>query len=161
MDAIHWVQDLSISTWIRQSSWMMLALSVLHLFGLAFVAGAGALIAGRALGLARGVEPARFACFVPVMWTGFGLTLLSGVLLMAAYPAKAVTNPILYVKFGCLIGAALLTRLLLARFSVPRDNSYALPRWSRTGGIVILAMWVGAIACGEMLKYTHTVLLVR
>ena len=118
------------------------------------------MIAGRALGLARGVEPARFACFVPVMWTGFGLTLLSGVLLMAAYPAKAVTNPILYAKFGCLIGAALLTRLLLTRFSLPRDDSYALPRWSRLGGIVILAMWVGAIACGEMLKYTHTVLLV-
>jgi hypothetical protein len=154
MDAIRWVQDLPLSTWIRQSSWMMLALLILHLFGLGFLTGAGGLIAGRALGLARGVEPERFACFVPVMWVGFGLMLVSGGLLLAAYPIKA-TSPILYVKFGFLIGAALLTRVLLLRFAIPLEDRYALPPWSRVTGFAIFVMWFGAIACGELLKHAR------
>lgn len=145
--------------WIRESSWAMLVLLILHLFGMAFMAGGGALIAGRAVGLARGIEPVRFACFVPVMRGGFALTLFSGLLLLTAYPAKALTNPLFYVKLALLLGATLLTRLLLLRFDKPAEDPYAAPRGSRPVGVIILIMWIGVIAAGGLLRYTHTILL--
>ena len=159
MNAVHWLQDLPLSTWIRESSWVMLVLVILHMLGMALMVGAGGLIAGRALGLARGVEPARFACFVPVMRGGFALALFSGVLMLAAYPAKALTNPVFYLKLGLLLGVVLLTRLLLLRFDKPGDDTYALPHGSRVVGIVILTMWVGVIACGQLLNHTYAMLL--
>jgi hypothetical protein len=149
MDAIRWVQDLPFSTWMRESAWAVFAFLILHMWGLALLVGGGALVAGRNLGLARSISPRLFARFAPVMWIGFGVAAASGVLLLMAYPAKALTNPIFYLKFAFLAGAAWLTSQLL------RSDRARAGR-----ALAVLALWVGLIACGNLLKYTHTVLLV-
>jgi hypothetical protein len=154
MDAIRWVQDLPFSTWMRESSWAVFTWLILHMWGLAFLAGGGALIAGRAVGIARSVEARRFAGFIPVMWAGFGLALASGVLLVMAYPAKALTNWVFYLKLAFLIAAAVLTHRTLRRFSAAPDDR------ALGAGVALLLLWVGVIACGNLLKYTHHVLLV-
>jgi hypothetical protein len=159
MNAVHWLQDLPLSTWIRQSSWVTLGLAILHLFGATLMAGAGALIASRALGLARGIKPARFTCFVPVMRGGFALALFSGLLLTAAYPAKALNNPVFYVKLGLLVIVVLMTALLLARFGKPAEDPYAVPPGSRAIGVAILVIWIAIVACGNVLGYTRNTLL--
>jgi len=147
MDAMRWVQDLPFSTWMRESSWAVFTWLILHMWGLGFLAGAGAMVAGRNLGLARTIPLTAFRRFIPVMWAGFGLALVSGVLLLMAYPAKALTNPVFAVKFAFLTGAALATRRLL---NEPTSRPWA---------IAALAMWIGLIVCGNLLKYTHHVLL--
>jgi hypothetical protein len=154
MDAIRWVQDLPFSTWMRESSWAVFTWLILHMWGLGFLAGGGALVAGRSFGLARGVEPKLFERFIPVMWAGFLLAAASGVLLLMSYPAKALTNPVFYVKFVFLIGAAVLTHRLL------RDYAAGGERSSRRLAVMALLAWVGLITCGNLLKYTHSVLLV-
>lgn len=147
MDALRWVQDLPFSTWNRESSWAVFTWLILHMWGLGFLIGGGVLVALRSLGLAKSISPRLFERFVPVMWVGFALALVSGVLLLMAYPAKALTNPIFALKFVFLAGAAVLTARLL---KAP----------SRGQALAALACWSGLIACGNLLKYTHTVLLV-
>lgn len=154
MDAIRWVQDLPFSTWMRESSWAVFTWLILHMWGLAFLAGGGALIAGRGLGLARAVEPRLFDRFIPVMWVGFLLAAVSGVLLLMSYPAKALTNWIFYLKFAFLAGAAVLTHRMLRGYAAAPEASF------KGQAVLALLMWVGLIACGNLLKYTHHVLLV-
>ena len=38
--------------------------------------------------------------FVGVVWVGFGMNAASGLLLPVAYPTKALTNPVFYVKLS-------------------------------------------------------------
>ncbi len=149
MDAIRWVQDLPFSTWIRESSWAVFTFLILHMWGLALLVGGSALVALRNFGFAKTIEPALFKRFTPVMWTGFVLALISGLLLLMAYPAKHLTNPVFAVKFAFLIAGALLTRRLL-------NGSGSL----RLTAAAVLLAWAGVIACGDLLKYTNTVLLV-
>src|SRR5690606_2186296 len=50
------------------------------------------------------MEPMRR--FFPAAWIGFTIALVSGVLLLLAYPTKALTDPVFYLKLA-LIAAAL------------------------------------------------------
>ena len=75
-------------------------------------------------------------------------------LLLIAYPTKALTNPVFYLKLG-LIGVA--TAILLAvRRRVLSEPALA----SRPGRVKLLAMaslvcWAGAIVAGRLLAYTY------
>jgi len=112
------------------------------------------LIAGRSFGLAKGVEPRLFDRFIPVMWVGFLIAAVSGVLLLMSYPAKALTNGVFYLKFAFLAGAAVMTHRLLKGYAARPDAGF------KGQAVLALLMWVGLIACGNLLKYTHHVLLV-
>ena len=48
--------------------------------------------------------------FYPVAWANLVVVSLSGLLLLTAYPAKALTNPVFYVKLTGVLAALLITR---------------------------------------------------
>ena len=52
----------------------------------------------RVLGVAPGVRIAEMRRFVPIVWIGFWVNAISGVLLLIGYPTKALTNPVFYLK---------------------------------------------------------------
>jgi hypothetical protein len=91
---------------------------------------------------------------VPLAWIGFIASLVSGLLLLAGYPAKALTNPVFYLKFAC-IGAAFALWLRMRRIMNAGDVVGTLPM----AGIGLLVLWAGAITAGRFLAYTHTILL--
>jgi hypothetical protein len=45
------------------------------------------------------------ARFLPLLWLAFAINVISGILLLIAYPTKALTNPLFYVKL-CLVALA-------------------------------------------------------
>ena len=49
------------------------------------------------------------------MWTGFWINAVSGVLLLIAYPTKALTNPLFYVKLVLIAIGLGIARKLSAR----------------------------------------------
>ena len=74
-------------------------------------AGVNAAIALRLLGAAPGIPPQELRRFGGVAWTGFALNAVSGLMLLIAYPTKALTNPVFYLKMsliaiglGCICG---------------------------------------------------------
>lgn len=141
---------------MRESLWAFPAALIVHAVGMALLAGIGAAVGLRALGMARDAPAHLFGLFAPVMWLGFWLALVSGLALLAAYPAKALTNPVFGVKFMLLAGAMLLVRLLLRP-----GGSATTPRIIViTAASACLALWAAAIAAGRLLAYTHTVLMV-
>jgi hypothetical protein len=154
-----WLEATSLSTWIRESTsvWAFPAILSLHTVGMGFVAGLNAAVDLRILGIAPSVPLLELRRFSPVMWAGFWANALSGVLLLIAYPTKAFTNPVFYLKLT-FIALALVNFRLIAK-SVFKDGSFDLtpaPRKFRMLAIASLMCWTGAITAGRLLAYTYS-----
>ena len=93
------IEQSDISIWVRESLWAFPTLLVAHAVSMGGLAGGGMILALRAIGFAQGVPYRALGWFVPVMaWGGF-VASVSGGLLLAGYPAKALTN-MMSVDFG-------------------------------------------------------------
>jgi hypothetical protein len=132
------------SIWMREDAYAYFVALILHAFGMALLVGGGIVISLRRMGFASRAELASFHGFHPVMLLGAFLLVVSGFALLAAYPAKALTNPLFAVKFACLIGAALLLR------AKPHRGLAALA----------LALWLAGVAAGKLLLHTAKILTV-
>lgn len=153
------VEATALSTWIRESTsvWAFPAILSLHTIGMGFAAGLNAAVDLRILGFAPSVPLLELRRFFPVMWMGFWANVVSGVLLLIAYPTKAFTNPVFYVKLS-FIALALGTVRFMGR-SVFADATVGLnpaTRKSRLVAIASLVCWTGAITAGRLLAYTYT-----
>jgi hypothetical protein len=140
-----WLEATALSTWVRESpsDFAFPAILSLHTLGMGLVAGLNAAIALRILGIAPQVPFAEMKRFLPVMWFGFWLNAVSGVFLLIAYPTKALTNQVFYLK---------LTFIALAVAAAVK----AVPKESKVWATVSLASWTGAITAGRLLAYTYT-----
>jgi hypothetical protein len=93
------------------------------------------------------------------MWLGFWANVASGVLLLIAYPTKAFTDPVFYLKLGFIAAGIVALRFIRKRV-FGRGNS---PQASQDVGgkglaVVSLICWAGAIAAGKFIEYTYTYL---
>ena len=129
---------------------------VVHAWGMGLLAGSNAAVGLRILGFAPRVPLSGMQKFYPVMWFGFVINAISGVLLLVGYPTKALTNPVFYLKLGCIAaGMVLMNRL---RQRVVRSDK--LPSGQgRMMAAFSLLVWAGAIVSGRLLAYTCTHLL--
>ena len=94
------LEETSFSTWLRESNSLFAFYFVLlfHTFGLALLVGANAIVDLRILGVAANLPLAPLKRFFSIMWLGFTLNVITGILLVIAYPTKALTNPGLLSK---------------------------------------------------------------
>jgi hypothetical protein len=155
------VEESGVSTWLRESESPFAFYFVLlfHTFGLALLVGANAVIDLRLLGVERDIPLAPLKRLFGIMWLGFAINAVSGVLLLIAYPTKALTNPVFYTKLT-LIGLAVwvMTRLKSRVFDDPSLNEAAMIGRGRTLAKWSLVLWIGAITTGRLLAYTYTYL---
>jgi hypothetical protein len=140
-----------LSIWMREDYYAYFIALIFHAFGMALLIGGGIVISLRVLGVGDGAVLDRFRGFFPAMWLGATVASVSGLFLLSAYPAKALTNPVFAVKFVCLIAAALLMRTL-----AKQESSFR----SRVTAGVALALWLGGVAAGKLLLHTYTLLTV-
>ena len=158
MDAIFaWIESTKLSLWLVEtpSVWAFPFVLILHTVGLAFAVGANVAWDVRLLGFGRGVSIRVLERYFLVMWIGFWVNAFSGVLLLIAYPTKALTNPLFYVKLtliGFGITTALRLRHAVAAFAV--DDGREVPSSVRTLAAISMACWVAAIFAGRFLAYT-------
>jgi hypothetical protein len=152
-----WLESTALSEWVTGSPSMLAfpGILALHAIGMALAAGLAAVLDLRILGVAPGVPIAAFGRFRPVLWGGFWLNAVSGVLLLVGYPTKALTNPVFYLKL-LLIGVAMLLFVRIDRLI--RTGDVAAPVTAQTLrrlAIVSLVCWGGAITAGRLLAYTY------
>jgi hypothetical protein len=152
------IEDTGFSTWLRESEspFAFYFILLFHTFGLALLVGTNMVVDLRLLGVARGIPLAPLKRFFSIMWIGFAINAVTGVLLVIAYPTKSLTNPDFYVKLT-VIGFALWVMWKI-RMKVFEDVSLsetemmergaALAKWS-------LILWFGAITAGRLLAYTY------
>jgi len=149
-----------LSVWMREDPYAYFIALIFHAFGMALLVGGGIVISLRVLGVGSGAALHRFRGFFPVMWVGAAMAILSGLLLLWGYPAKALTNPVFAIKFACLAGAVLLVRTLSRGAITAAASGEPLPRNSRTLAGLALVLWLAGVAAGKLLLHTYTILMV-
>jgi len=118
------------------------------------LAGSNAALDLRILGFAPRVPLSAMQKFYPVMWFGFVINAISGILLLVGYPTKALTNPVFYLKLACIAAGMVLMKRLRDR--VVRWDK---PSHGRIMAALSLLVWAVAIVSGRLLAYTCTHLL--
>jgi len=156
------IEATALSTWLRESPslWVFPFVLILHTVGLAFVVGANLVVDLRLLGWVAAVPVPTLRRYVWVMWGGFWVNAFSGVLLLIAYPTKALTNPLFYVKLG-LIAAGMGEAQWIQRriLREPGLSEGIVPAYLKLLAGASLICWMGAIAAGRLLAYTYSRLL--
>jgi hypothetical protein len=156
MDILLWLEGTALSTWLRESGPAFFGSLVLHAVGMAFLVGAHVVTDLRALGAAPGVPPSLITRFRPVVWPSLALVTASGVLLLLAYPTKALTNPVFYLKLTAVAAALAVGHGLAASLlEAPSSEAPTLPtRWKLVAALSLL-LWAVAITSGRLLAYTY------
>lgn len=161
MEVLKAIQDSAFSLWIRESSWAIFFFLIVHTLTMGFLAGTGAAISLRILGVARGVAISRLASLLPIMIWALPFAIASGVLLVVGYPAKALTNPLFYVKMAMLLTVAFLTWRMARRvFADPTADQAPVNGSAKALAVTCLILWIAIIVAGRFLAYTHKILLV-
>jgi hypothetical protein len=157
-----WIEHTELSLWLVGPSMLAFpTVLTVHVLGTGFLAGTGAAIALRILGAAPQVPLKLLDLFYPILWVALAANVASGTLLLIAYPYKAFTNPLFYVK---------LTLIALAIYLVVKIRNEVLRHppgdkppadaaaWKRARILagLSLASWMAVIAAGRFLAYTHT-----
>jgi hypothetical protein len=153
-----WIERTGLSVWIREdSAWAFPIILILHTVGLAFLVGANVALDARILGVAQGVPLAAMLPFFHAMWLGFWVNAISGVLLLAAYPTKALTNPVFYAKLTLIaIGLAHARWIRTQILGNPAFGGTHPPATAKMLSAAALACWLAAVTAGRLLAYTYT-----
>lgn len=151
---LSWLESTTFRTWMVESTSLFAFPGILaaHTIGLGLLAGLTTALDLRLLGVAPEIPPIAFARFLPIMWFGLWLNVVTGFALVLAYPTKALTNPVFYLKLLLITGGLLLLRATLRRV---RDESVTSDR-TKLLAAVSLVVWAAAIAAGRLLAYTCT-----
>lgn len=161
MDPIlAFVEGSTLATWIRgevpYSTYAFPVIVTLHTLGMGFLAGGSTAIDLRILGIAPRVPLKPMARFLPLIWLAFAIMAISGVLLLVAYPTKAFTNPMFYLKL-CLIAFAIWLFHQIAVVVLRSATVDAEPIGPKAKALALASLmsWVALIAAGRLLAYTH------
>jgi hypothetical protein len=155
---LRYIEQTALSVWLRESTSFLAFPSVLilHTVGMAFLFGTSVAINLRILGFGRAIPIGSITRFSPVMWVGFWINVISGIGLLIAFPAKALTNWVFYVKLAFIFLALL--SIWAVNNQVLSDPAVDKKPVSLNGkilAILALAFWVGAVITGRLLAYTY------
>jgi hypothetical protein len=153
------IENNALSMWIRDTPsffgyWFILSV---HAIGMALLVGASLLIALRLLGVARDLPIAPLKRLYPVLWAGFWIQLVSGTLLVWAYPTKSLTNPNLYVKLALIAVAVVVMQMIKKRVFTDASMTEAdMMARGKALAVASLVLWFAAVLAGRLLAYTYT-----
>jgi hypothetical protein len=157
MELFVWLENSGFATWVREGGylWAYDVFLTSHAVGMAVLVGLSSAVYLRILGFAPGLPLAPMEKFFPVMYAGFWINAVSGVVLFVAYPVKAVTNPGFYIKMGGVVLAVVCIRRIKHQvFGKPANlGTRAVPGHGRILAGASLLIWVGTITAGRLMAY--------
>ena len=162
-----WLEGTAASVWIREtpSLWGFPFILYLHTLGLALIAGLSSAVALSILAAPERTLRAPLKSLFPLMWIGLAINAASGLALLLAYPAKALTNPVFYIKLAAIAGAVAIVQWLERRLRSTMAGAgtatvaTASLAQLTTAAWALLGLWLIATLTGRLLAYTHSILL--
>lgn len=152
------IEQTALSTWIREtdSIFGFYFILLLHNFALAILVGPSALIDLRLLGVAPQVPIKSLRPLFTAIACGITLAVVTGALLLYAYPTKALTNPLFYFKLLAIgLGVGTVYRLKARVFDNDSMSESDMMVAGKTMAKVSIVLWIAAITAGRLLAYTY------
>ena len=156
MDFLYWIEETGLSTWVRESPslWAYPFILTLHTIGLSLLVGVSITVDLRLLGFGSGIPIAPLERFFPLMWFGFWINAISGVLLLIADASSKTVNPVFWVKL-LLIGLAVWNIAIIRKkvFRSGLAEGATLPQNAKLLALTSLFLWIGATTTGRLMAY--------
>ena len=160
MEFLHWLEQTSLSTWVRESPNVLAfpTILLLHTISMACLVGVSAGINFRILGFAPALRLAPLERFLPIVTVGIWVSAITGSILVMQDASTKLINPDFYVKMVFVILAIVNLRLLRKRvFGDPLLDTKPFSTNSKVLAVTSLIYWIGAITAGRLLAYVGPV----
>ena len=160
MEFLRLIEQSSFSQWVTGSSSVLAFPSILllHTIGMGVVVGISAGVDLRILGLAPAMPLAPMERFFPLLWVGFWVNAVTGVILLAADATTKATNPDFYVKMAFIALAVIVQQRMKNRvFHDPFIDKRPLTSEAKFLALTSIFLWLGAITSGRLLAYVGPV----
>ena len=151
-------EETGLSTLFRESGVAFFSSLSIHALAMALVVGVNVAVCLQLLTSCHGKLSVHITRFYPLHWWGVLIIFMSGFALLIAYPAKALTNPVFYLKLVALAAALTIARRFQNSLSQCQGDEVKL-RWFRKLAATALCPWLVTLFAGRFLAYTHSVLL--
>ena len=160
MEFFAWLNHSAFSAWVRESGSLLgyPGFITLHSYGMGFLVGANAVIDLRVLGVARRVPLAPLEKFFPIMYAGFWINAVSGLVLFIADASKWAVHPVFLTKLVLVALGVLNIWLLRACVFGDKANlaSGIVSTKSKILAGTSLAIWAATITAGRLTAYLGT-----
>jgi hypothetical protein len=160
MDFFRWIENTGFSTWVRESPsvWAFPTVLLIHTIGMGLVVGVNAGIDLRILGLAPKLPLSPMEKYFPILWTGFWMNAVTGVVLLAQDASTKMINPDFYLKMVFIALAVVNVQMLRKRvFRDPLVDKRPPSTNVKILAVTSLIFWLGAITTGRLLAYVGAV----
>jgi hypothetical protein len=156
---LYWVDHTTIGTAVRQSPWLFPLIETFHLFGIVSLVASTSILDLRLLGagpLRHWPVSKLTTRLLPWAWWGFGVQVVSGLLMTSSEAVKNYHNPAFRLKM-VLIFLAAANFWVFHSTSYKRvaewDNDRRSPAAARLAAVLSLMLWFGIVAAGRYIAY--------
>ncbi len=151
----------ALSQAIQSTDWVIPTVQTVHILAVAAVMSSILMFDLRLIGVRSRRESvvAVAARFIPVVWYGLPILLVTGGILIIAEPARALQNPVFILKMTLILLAAGLT--LVSQVPLRRDQGFweaslSRRRLARLVGGLSLPIWVAIVFAGRWIAYVRS-----
>jgi hypothetical protein len=149
------LQNSAFTDWFlgSPSIWAYPTVLTLHTVGMAILVGASFVINLRVLQVAGVIPLQRLRPLYRIVWIGFTINLVSGLILFATEAGARVVDPVFYVKMTS-IAVALTLGSVVKRRAIDRTDAPPVATvQTRSLAAASLGMWSLAIVAGRLMAY--------
>jgi hypothetical protein len=149
------IEQSAFSIWVRESGsvWSYPTIIFLHTVGLALLVGINVAVDLRLLGMMPELPLGPFARLFRIMWAGFWINVVTGLVLLASNATATLLHPAFYVKMGFIAAAVWILVATRRRVFDTVDRGGAIPSSARTLAWLSMVCWLGAITAGRLMTY--------
>lgn len=159
VDLCQWLEASAIGVLVRESTWGFQIVVAFHLMGLVASVGTVCWFDLRLVGASMTGNRISdvYRRLAPLMFAGFAVMFITGVMLFIGYATKAVDNPYFRVKLLAIVAAgvnALVYHSVTEKRRAEWDSAARPPLAARVAGGLSLSLWLLVILCGRLISYT-------
>jgi hypothetical protein len=155
-DVLVSLQESGLSTWLRESDslWALPTILTLHTLGLAVLVGSSWAFDLRVLGIGRTIPLGPYRTMFKVMWFGFWINFVTGLLLFCADAERKAGSWLFVAKMlFVIIGVVMLVQLRKHVYGADGTAPERVTGTAKVLALVSIATWTAAISAGRLLAY--------
>jgi hypothetical protein len=144
----------TLEAWVLDTAWAWPTGETLHFTGMTLLMGVALLVNLRLMGFLRGISFDAMHRLLPLGIFGFGMALLSGMLMFNGNPTRYINVPTFYLKMFLIVVAG-----IAVLYATVFDQAWNLragdkpPLTGQVLAVVTTIMWFGVLYFGRMIPF--------
>jgi uncharacterized membrane protein len=156
----EWLSNTPFSNTLQVNLWVIPVVQCIHILAFTVVIGSAFMIDLRILEIAGRSQTmtATARRFIPWLWCGVVVALVTGVLMIVGEPVRELVNPAFWTKMALLavsLAAAGAFQATLNRRMAFWEETSPLRKTTRVLAVISLLIWMGILVLGRLIAYAQ------